>query len=406
MSIQVSYKKQFLLGLMLLIVLLAVIELFANIYLEYIYRCDFEDNEIFTNGTVSEYILRNLCKENLHLAMGQVQINPHLYAADTREEMKDLKKRGLDHLITINSEGFRSPEFTKEKLPDMSRIFVLGGSATFGSGVFDNQTYQFYLQQLYDKTNLDFKVEVINAGWPAYSSKDEVFLVKSHLLEYSPDLLIVYDGINDIVDVVYARNFEDLDIQFDEDDLKFKETCRKEITDSSDWYKICLENYKSSLQWKERWKDICDLGNQYGYDTIISLQPTVSSGSKKLTEQEVLVYERSSHLNVFFIPYIDRLEELKNHCSLTVNLMGLFDEIQEPIFFDKFHTGPKGNQIIAEKFYELSLPIITSKTNHTEFNNNYQVLSNDKHIYNEFYKDLKGIISFYKTPKIIPLIFQ
>ena len=46
---KVSIKKQFALGILLLIVVLGVTELFANIWLYNIYRCEFEDNEIFKN---------------------------------------------------------------------------------------------------------------------------------------------------------------------------------------------------------------------------------------------------------------------------------------------------------------------------------------------------------------------
>ncbi len=63
MSVQVSYKKQFVLGILLLIVLLGVIEVFANIWLYNVYRCEFEDNEIFKN--TDPVANRKLCLESL-----------------------------------------------------------------------------------------------------------------------------------------------------------------------------------------------------------------------------------------------------------------------------------------------------------------------------------------------------
>lgn len=62
---------------------------------------------------------------------------------------------------------------------------------------------------------------------------------------------------------------------------------------------------------------------------------------------------------------------------MTADLTGLFDYIQESIYFDNIHTGPRENQIIAEKFYELTLPIITSKNNETDSSSNL-VLSDVK----------------------------
>jgi len=47
--------------------------------------------------------------------------------------------------------------------------------------------------------------------------------------------------------------------------------------------------------------------------------------------------------------YAEQLKNLETHCSLAVDLRGLFDNIKEPIFYDPMHTGSRGNQIIAEK---------------------------------------------------------
>ena len=49
----------------MLIVLLGVIEAFANIWLYNIYRCEFEDNEIFKNEDPETK--RKICLDNIEL---------------------------------------------------------------------------------------------------------------------------------------------------------------------------------------------------------------------------------------------------------------------------------------------------------------------------------------------------
>jgi len=195
MSLQVSYKKQFILMVMLLVTLLIVVEIFANIWLYNFYRCDFEQSEIFSD--IDKETKRKICVESFEYDI-----------KDTAQCAKGTMHGGGvvaeacggfdEKVIHFNSYGFRGPEFSKNKLEDTFRIFAVGGSTTFGSGVFDNQTFSHYLQETYDKANLDFKVEVINAGIPGYYSVQEVTLIKNRILALEPDLLIVYDGWNEV----------------------------------------------------------------------------------------------------------------------------------------------------------------------------------------------------------------
>ena len=176
MSMQVSYKKQLVLMSLLLITLLAVVELGANIWLYGFYRCEFEDSEIFKN--VNSETKREICLATV----GLENANKFLNMAQGTKSDQNRDKYSLEHsIVSINTEGFRSPEFSKEKPENTYRIFVLGGSTTFGVGVLDNQTYPFFLQKLYDETNLGFNVEVINTGWVAWSSPPETNLIKNDL---------------------------------------------------------------------------------------------------------------------------------------------------------------------------------------------------------------------------------
>jgi len=57
----VSYKKQFILMIMLLVTLLIVVEIFVNIWLYNFYRCDFEQSEIFSD--IDKETKRKICVE-------------------------------------------------------------------------------------------------------------------------------------------------------------------------------------------------------------------------------------------------------------------------------------------------------------------------------------------------------
>jgi len=376
MPVRVSYKKQFALMTMLLLTFLIVVELGVNFWLYNIYRCDFENDEIFKD--VDPEINRKMCLESMSVDFTKERIE----RADRTYPIRNLETVYDTNFVNINSHGFRGAEIEKNKPENTFRIFAIGGSTTFGSGVQDNQTWAFYLQKSYDEVDLPFKVEVVNAGWTRMGSLPETKMIREELMDFSPDLFLVYDGYNDL-----ARQDEG-------------------------------DSYFSPSLWKKRWADICDRGEQYSYDTIVTLQPFPGIGKKILTDQEYKAYiKKNIHRVELYPPYTTQLTELQNHCSLTADLTGIFDNIQEPIYYDYAHTGPKGHQIIAEKFFQLSLPLVMKKAqtgiNNEDsgasmiYNTDYKLIQNESDSFAEDFSHLlETILLSYKTPKVYSLIFE
>ncbi len=97
--------------------------------------------------------------------------------------------------VTINSQGFRNPEFSQVK-GDTFRIVCPGNSCTFGNGLSYQDTYPAILQNLLRREFSD-RIQVINAGIPGYSSYQGLILLQEKILSLRPDLLIVSYGFND-----------------------------------------------------------------------------------------------------------------------------------------------------------------------------------------------------------------
>lgn len=101
--------------------------------------------------------------------------------------------------ILINSRGFVGPEFEERKQEGTFRIFALGDSCTFGGSW--KEAYPAVLQGLLNSATLKHRVEVINAGIEGYNSEYALARLKEELLPYSPDMVIVYIGWNDLMKV-------------------------------------------------------------------------------------------------------------------------------------------------------------------------------------------------------------
>jgi uncharacterized protein YjbI with pentapeptide repeats len=310
MSYQVSGKKQILLGVIFLAVILVVLEIGANVWWYGLNTCPYEENEMFSHLEKDE--IEALCNENLNLTF-----------------MDDRVLTSSEDSISINSEGFRGAEFSPIKPNNTYRIVMIGGSTTFGMGVFDNETVPFQLEQKFQSETSEFNVEVINAGIGGSWSKLEVDLIKNRIIDYDPNLLIVYDGANDALVEI------------------------GEILDH--------DPEANSELWKNRWIEICDIGNDTSYKTLLVLQPILGTGDKMYSDQEYTI--NTSYGNILnqlnhLDSYASQLDEINKHCAATADFRNIFDDVQEPIYYDIVHLGAKGNEIVANKIYDLAVPLI------------------------------------------------
>ena len=88
----------------------------------------------------------------------------------------------------------------------------------------------------------------------------------------------------------------------------------------------------------------------------------VSSGFRVLTEndQEIFLKQGGYHeraLDLYPL-YANQLQDLNKNCKKAVDMTHIFDKIPGDLFFDPVHTGIRGNQIVADNFYQVISPII------------------------------------------------
>ena len=313
MSVQVSYKKQATLGIIGIAILLLVIEIIANVWWVTQIHCEFEQNEIFQN--LNEVEKRQLCLDFYNLKTSGNELIPD---------------QSMDS-ITINDLGFRGAEFSEIKPPNTHRTFMIGGSTMFGAGATsDNTTIPGYVQQFLDENNAEFNLEVINAGIQGADSNTELKLIEQKLIRFSPDLIIIYDGWND------------------------------------------LRASNTPAKLKENWELVCELGKENNFDVIITLQPMAGFGNKNLTKQELkyvedgLDYNKNPLIESFstYQDYANYLQKVKM-CTKVIDLRGVFDAEVGPIYWDEAHVSDKGNSIVAKSLVNTIFPIISK--NH-EFN--------------------------------------
>ena len=99
--------------------------------------------------------------------------------------------------VSVNSRGFRGPEFETAKAPGAFRIVCIGDSWTFGANVDQSGAYPHRLEGLLRSEYPAGDVEVLNLGVMGYSSYQGLELLQTEGLPLEPDLVIIGFGMND-----------------------------------------------------------------------------------------------------------------------------------------------------------------------------------------------------------------
>lgn len=184
------------------------------------------------------------------------------------------------------------------------------------------------------------------------------------MIQYNPDLIIIYDGWNDL-----GKNFQEFNTSEESSSNDFIRMINR-----GDYLtpKIILQHYfnwkneniaenfdsrnieeKSSL-WVKNWINTCENLNEKNIKVIIILQPILGTGNKILsTEEEKYSYiYDSQNASKFYEIYAEKLQLLENYCYKTLDYRDAFDNYKNSIFYDGGHVGDLGNKIISDRIYQ------------------------------------------------------
>lgn len=130
----------------------------------------------------------------------------YLYSAaeiDSRSSAQFIPMPYVNYVPSPNYEGhnrlgYRGPEVAVPKPPGVFRIVAIGGSTTYSTATTAENAYPRQLEIMLREDYGYANVEVVNAGVPGYTSWDLLAAYIYRVVELEPDLLIIYEGINDV----------------------------------------------------------------------------------------------------------------------------------------------------------------------------------------------------------------
>ena len=291
-------------------------------------------------------------------------------------------RRGPYHgqYINVDTSGLR------RTIPDRSqpgrsvRIFMFGGSALWGTGARDAFTIPSILARELQSRGLD--AEVVNFGEAGYVSTQEVIALLLRLQKGdTPDLVIFYDGVNDVYSAYQQHaaglpqnefnRVKEFNLSADLPALRlpvFRDMANKLATVQVASSLLQRAGFRTQPEPRPPMGGGAsgqDVGNaysanldllralseHYNFKCLSYWQPTIFQKAS-LTRYERAEREKARTFEPFFreaYAAIGRSRLTQGHQPLVHDLSRMFADVPEPVFVDWVHLGESGNEVVARR---------------------------------------------------------
>lgn len=282
--------------------------------------------------------------------------------------------------INVDNSGVRKTYYSSCDAENYT-IWIFGNSSLWGTGVPDWFTIPSLLAKKYEDAGR--KACVKNFGEKGWVSTQELIELMLSLKQAAqkPDLVIFYDGVTDSY-LPYQSNVPDAHFNFLQTKNEFESLGNNgaslEYLKRTNTYRTLMElrsmlvgtgtsidrahltaqqlNSMADITYDNYLKNIrlADLlAQSYGFRCAFFWQPTLLAGHKPLTPDEIRLRqsELSDHPggdSVVQTTY-NLFENYRKEDFF--DLANIFDKNTDALFVDFSHTGPAGNQIIADKMF-------------------------------------------------------
>jgi len=295
--------------------------------------------------------------------------------------------------IQLNELGYRGPVPAKDKGNEY-RILVLGGSTVF-NGSPESYSIPAQLERLFHESGRQC-VRVYNWGLISAVSGQELATLVFRALDYDPDLVVVYDGANDVLSPYYfdprpgypynfmlteagqllaerRATFPDLlaaGLQRSRIlNFAFGDALSGRLVDNKHLREQC--EYGTPA-WEERIADtyadhverMAVIGRAHGVDVAVFLQPLLFHRSNRVgREKDLPAWTLLSQYIHRVYPKMRaaaaaRVEAIADDRARFVDLSLVVSESNEELFWDQCHVNNRGNEIIGRRIFSEIHPIV------------------------------------------------
>ncbi len=292
---------------------------------------------------------------------------PFLFYNLSRQQMLDLN---LGYVYLMDGSEYPGVKILGRNDNNDYKIAVLGGSTTDA----EYSPVPTWVDFLYEKCE-KYNVTIYNGGTDGYSSTMELLKMLRDILILNPDMIIVYDGVNDPASnycgYPYNIGYLKRTLSFAlAKQLQKGASCNDIALWGKSWnreagqndYPInlgCLDKRESFDIWLSNIEIMYAVAQSKGVSFFSFLQPMLLS-----KKEESLTLEEKSWIHAASIYMKEEVFEQKRKCRRLMkerhvedtheymyDLSYIFDDVD--VYFDECHVYEKGNHIIADKIWEI-----------------------------------------------------
>lgn len=235
------------------------------------------------------------------------------------------------------------------------KIAVLGAS-TSTSGYFWVKSWPEFLYEKYSNKN----VTILNGAVEGYTSAQELIKLMRDIVCLKPDLVIVYDGYNDVANQsafpempnIYAISYMKTIMEYANG--RMENAKKRDIFCGIPSSGNTIEDWLKNIEYMNA---VCGINH---IKFVSFIQPLFYS-KPKMTLKEDIILQKKWDFH-FGIPEAvkgpvkelrKRAAEISRTYEYIFDLSPLFDASEEQIYFDICHVLDNGNAIIADEIYKI-----------------------------------------------------
>lgn len=279
--------------------------------------------------------------------------------------------------INVDAAGIRktSPGLTPAPGQSVSRVFVFGGSTTWGEGARDEGTVPSFLAQALAARGV--VADVVNHGEGGYVSTQELIALLRELHRGNvPDIAVFYNGLNDRYSTAQSGEAGIPQNEWNRR-AEFNLSARRIQV-----YLLALAGPRTGLNtvrllyrlaeraeagagpalheglarevvdvYLANVRAIAGLGAVYGFTPVFYWQPTLYNKGSLTAFEQILKDTQPGHFESFFTdvqnllnPEVNRLDPIRFH-----DISTLLSGHDGPLYIDFSHLSEDGNRLIAER---------------------------------------------------------
>lgn len=231
------------------------------------------------------------------------------------------------------------------------KIAVLGGSTT--DSAIDSHVCPW--TEIMYKKYCHSGITIFNGGTSGYYSGQELVKLKRDILKLNPDMVIVYDGYNDLMQAVLHKKFKYLEDVVNFAGQYLSEADGRLLQKGNTWAGIVSDRNPID-DWLENIECMCAITESRKMKFFAFMQPMLFTKKNldlhsKSIFQTMLFHGDNAKFMEYAEQFRHRAEEITQSHNYIFNLTTVFDE--DDVYMDMAHVYDRGNEILAEHIWSV-----------------------------------------------------